>query len=114
MELFGYMERFICFINGVPEYKAHPILLNQENISLCIHKYVDDASPHAYHGHWFIFTQRKMVRSIPYCILSMYHQALRSQLMLMPMQVANGFFIAICFISYDDRHVASFSILNTD
>ncbi|MHB1949782.1 MAG: multicopper oxidase domain-containing protein, partial [Gammaproteobacteria bacterium] len=27
MELFGYMDRFIWFINGVPEYNAHPIRL---------------------------------------------------------------------------------------
>src|SRR5262249_16645680 len=27
MELFGYMDRFIWFINGLPEYKAKPIVL---------------------------------------------------------------------------------------
>ena len=33
MELFGYMERFIWFINGVPEYNAHPIELKPGTVS---------------------------------------------------------------------------------
>ena len=55
MELFGYMDRYIWFINGVPEYKAHPILLEPNkryrfvftNPSMMRH-------PMHFHGHWFI------------------------------------------------------------
>ncbi|MDQ2993934.1 MAG: multicopper oxidase domain-containing protein [Pseudomonadota bacterium] len=55
MELFGYMERFIWFINGVPEYKAHPIIFEPgkryrfvfTNASMMHH-------PMHIHGHWFI------------------------------------------------------------
>ncbi|MFZ2314464.1 MAG: copper resistance system multicopper oxidase [Gammaproteobacteria bacterium] len=55
MELFGYMDRFIWFINGVPEYKAHPIVLEPgkryrfvfTNTSMMHH-------PMHIHGHWFI------------------------------------------------------------
>lgn len=55
MELFGYMERFIWFINGVPEYNAHPIELKPgkryrfvfTNNSMMHH-------PMHIHGHWFI------------------------------------------------------------
>lgn len=56
MELFGYMDRFIWFVNGVPEYNAKPILLEQgkryrivfTNTSMMHH-------PMHIHGHWFIF-----------------------------------------------------------
>ncbi|MCW8399420.1 multicopper oxidase domain-containing protein [Legionella sp. PATHC038] len=55
MELFGYMDRFIWFINGVPEYKAKPIPLEPgkryrmvfTNTSMMYH-------PMHIHGHWFI------------------------------------------------------------
>lgn len=55
MELFGYMDRFIWFINGTPEYKAQPIVLNPgkryrfvfTNTSMMHH-------PMHIHGHWFI------------------------------------------------------------
>jgi len=55
MELFGYMDRFIWFVNGVPEYNAHPILLEPRkryrfvftNTSMMHH-------PMHIHGHWFI------------------------------------------------------------
>ncbi|WP_131782703.1 multicopper oxidase domain-containing protein [Legionella gresilensis] len=55
MELFGYMERFIWFINGLPEYKAKPILIEPgkryriifTNNSMMRH-------PMHIHGHWFI------------------------------------------------------------
>lgn len=55
MELFGYMDRFIWFINGVPEQKAHPIVLEPgkryrfvfTNTSMMHH-------PMHIHGHWFI------------------------------------------------------------
>ncbi len=55
MELFGYMDHFIWFINGVPGYKAHPIILEPgkryrfvfTNTSMMHH-------PMHLHGHWFI------------------------------------------------------------
>lgn len=55
MELFGYMDRFIWFINGVPEYKAKPIIFQPnkryrivfKNTSMMHH-------PMHIHGHWFI------------------------------------------------------------
>lgn len=55
MELFGYMDRFIWFINGIPEYNAHPISLEPgkryrfvfTNNSMMHH-------PMHIHGHWFI------------------------------------------------------------
>jgi CopA family copper-resistance protein len=55
MELFGYMDRYIWFINGEPEYKAHPIVLEPNkryrfvftNTSMMRH-------PMHIHGHWFI------------------------------------------------------------
>lgn len=55
MELFGYMDRYIWFINGVPEYKAKPIILEPgkryrfvfTNTSMMRH-------PMHIHGHWFI------------------------------------------------------------
>jgi CopA family copper-resistance protein len=56
MELFGYMERYIWFINGVPEHEAAPIVLEPgkryrfvfTNTSMMHH-------PMHIHGHWFIF-----------------------------------------------------------
>jgi CopA family copper-resistance protein len=55
MELFGYMGRYIWFINGIPEHKAKPIILNPAkryrfvftNTSMMHH-------PMHIHGHWFI------------------------------------------------------------
>ncbi|OGT47973.1 MAG: copper oxidase [Gammaproteobacteria bacterium RIFCSPHIGHO2_12_FULL_41_20] len=55
MELFGDMDRFTWFINGVPEYKAHPIVLEPSkryrfiftNTSMMRH-------PMHIHGHWFV------------------------------------------------------------
>jgi CopA family copper-resistance protein len=55
MELFGYMERFIWMINGLPEYKAKPIVIEPgkryriifTNNSMMRH-------PMHIHGHWFI------------------------------------------------------------
>jgi len=55
MELFGYMDRYIWFINGLPEYKVHPIVLKPgkryrfvfTNTSMMHH-------PMHIHGHWFI------------------------------------------------------------
>lgn len=56
MELFGYMDRFIWFINGVPEYNAKPVIFEPGkryrfifiNTSMMSH-------PMHFHGHWFIF-----------------------------------------------------------
>ena len=55
MELFGYMDRYIWFINGVPEHQAPPIPLEPNkryrfiftNPSMMRH-------PMHIHGHWFI------------------------------------------------------------
>lgn len=55
MELFGYMGRFIWFINGLPDYKVKPIPLQPgkryriifTNPSMMHH-------PMHIHGHWFI------------------------------------------------------------
>lgn len=55
MELFGYMDNYIWFINGVPEYNAKPIVLQPgkryrfvfTNTSMMHH-------PMHIHGHWFI------------------------------------------------------------
>ena len=55
MELSGYMDRCIWFINGVPEYNAHPIplktgkryLIVSFNNSMMHH-------PMHIHGHWLI------------------------------------------------------------
>ncbi|MBS0288593.1 MAG: multicopper oxidase domain-containing protein [Proteobacteria bacterium] len=55
MELNGWMDRFIWFINGVPEHDANPIVLEPnkryrivfKNTSMMHH-------PMHIHGHWFI------------------------------------------------------------
>lgn len=55
MELFGYMDHFIWMINGLPEYKTHPIIIESNkryrfiftNNSMMHH-------PMHIHGHWFI------------------------------------------------------------
>lgn len=55
MNLFGYMDRYIWFINGVPEYNAAPIVIEPgkryriifTNTSMMHH-------PMHIHGHWFI------------------------------------------------------------
>lgn len=55
MELFGYMDRFIWMINGLPEYKVKPIVIEPgkryriifTNNSMMHH-------PMHIHGHWFI------------------------------------------------------------
>ncbi len=60
MELFGYMDRYIWFVNGVPEHKAKPIILEQgkryrivfTNTSMMHH-------PMHIHGHWFILREGK-------------------------------------------------------
>ncbi|HSW75476.1 MAG TPA: multicopper oxidase domain-containing protein [Candidatus Saccharimonadales bacterium] len=60
MELFGYMDRYIWFINGVPEHKAKPIIFEPgkryrfvfTNTSMMRH-------PMHIHGHWFILRKGK-------------------------------------------------------
>jgi CopA family copper-resistance protein len=55
MSLFGWMDRYIWFINGVPEYRAHPIIIEAgkryrlifTNASMMHH-------PMHIHGHFFI------------------------------------------------------------
>jgi uncharacterized protein involved in copper resistance len=55
MALDGWMDRFIWFINGVPEHHAHPIVIEPnkryriifKNLSMMHH-------PMHMHGHWFI------------------------------------------------------------
>lgn len=55
MELFGYMDHYLWFINGLPEYKARPIIIEPgkryriifTNNSMMRH-------PMHLHGHWFI------------------------------------------------------------
>jgi CopA family copper-resistance protein len=60
MELFGYMDRYIWFVNGIPEDKAKPIILEPgkryrfvfTNTSMMHH-------PMHIHGHWFILREGK-------------------------------------------------------
>lgn len=55
MELFGYMDRFIWFINGVPEYLAKPIKLDPAKRYRFV--FINNSMMHHpmhIHGHWFI------------------------------------------------------------
>lgn len=55
MELFGYMERYIWFINGKPEYKTHPIILEPGKRYRFV--FINNSMMHHpmhIHGHWFI------------------------------------------------------------
>lgn len=55
MELFGYMDRFIWLINGVPEYLAKPIKLYPAKRYRFI--FINNSMMHHpmhIHGHWFI------------------------------------------------------------
>lgn len=55
MELFGYMDRFIWFINGVPEYNACPISLEPGKRYRII--FINNSMMHHpmhIHQHWFI------------------------------------------------------------
>ena len=55
MELFGYMGRFIWFINGLPEYKAKPILIEAGKRYRII--FINNSMmrhPMHIHMHWFI------------------------------------------------------------
>ncbi len=55
MVLSGYMDRYIWFINGVPEYKAKPIIIEPGKRYRLI--FVNDSMmdhPMHLHGHWMI------------------------------------------------------------
>jgi len=60
MELFGYMDRYIWFINGMSEHQAKPIIFEPgkryrivfTNTSMMHH-------PMHIHGHWFILREGK-------------------------------------------------------
>lgn len=55
MVLSGYMDRYIWFINGLPEYKAKPILIEPGKRYRII--FINDSMMHHpmhIHGHWFI------------------------------------------------------------
>jgi FtsP/CotA-like multicopper oxidase with cupredoxin domain len=55
MELFGYMDRYIWFINGVPEYNAKPmVLLPGKRYRLIFTNPSMMHHPMHMHGHWFI------------------------------------------------------------
>lgn len=55
MELDGWMDRFIWFINGIPEHEAHPIILEPNKRYRIIFKNVSMMHhPMHIHGHWFI------------------------------------------------------------
>ena len=55
IELFGYMDRFVWFINGKPEYKSKPIILepNKRYRFIFTNNTMMDHPMHL-HGHWFI------------------------------------------------------------
>lgn len=55
MELFGYMGRFIWFINGLPEYRANPIcILPGKRYRIIFTNNSMMRHPMHIHGHWFI------------------------------------------------------------
>ena len=55
MTLSGFMDRYIWFLNGLPEYKAKPIMIKHgERYRLIfVNKTMMDHPMHI-HGHWFI------------------------------------------------------------
>lgn len=55
IELFGYMDRFIWFINGKPEYKSKPIILEPgKRYRFIFTNNTMMKHPMHLHGHWFI------------------------------------------------------------
>lgn len=55
MELFGYMNRFIWMINGVPEYQSKPLMIEPGKRYRII--FINNSMMHHpmhIHGHWFI------------------------------------------------------------
>ncbi len=55
MELDGWMDRYIWFINGVPEHLAHPIIFEPNKRYRIIFKNTSMMHhPMHIHGHWFI------------------------------------------------------------
>ena len=56
MKLFGFMDRYIWFINGVPAYNAKPInLLPGKRYRLVFTNNSMMHHPLHLHGHWMIF-----------------------------------------------------------
>lgn len=55
MQLFGYMDRYIWMINGLPEYKAKPIVLKPgKRYRIIFTNPTMMHHPMHIHGHWFI------------------------------------------------------------
>lgn len=55
MELFGYMGRYIWFVNGLPEYDVQPIEIKKnERYRLIFTNNSMMRHPMHIHGHWFI------------------------------------------------------------
>lgn len=55
MVLSGYMDRYVWFINGLPEYKAKPILIESgKRYRLTFINSTMMHHPMHIHGHWFI------------------------------------------------------------
>lgn len=55
MTLSGYMDRYVWFLNGVPEYDAHPIKFQQGKwYRLIFRNETMMHHPMHIHGHWFI------------------------------------------------------------
>lgn len=55
MELFGYMNHFIWFINGLPEYKAKPIVIEPgKRYRIIFTNHSMMRHPMHIHLHWFI------------------------------------------------------------
>ena len=55
MKLSGFMDRYIWFINGIPEYKAKPIIFEPNKRYRLV--FMNDSMMHHpmhIHGHWFI------------------------------------------------------------
>lgn len=55
LELSGYMDKYMWFINGLPEYKAHPIVLQpNKRYRLVFTNNTMMHHPMHIHGHWMI------------------------------------------------------------
>jgi len=56
LQLYGFMDKYIWFINGVPEYNAKPIaLLPNKRYRLVFTNNTMMHHPMHLHGHWYIF-----------------------------------------------------------
>ncbi|MCD8499765.1 MAG: copper resistance protein B [Gammaproteobacteria bacterium] len=95
MVLSGYMNRYIWFINGIPEYEATPIIIEPGkryrfifvNMSMMNH-------PMHLHGHWMILRNGHGAYD-PLVHTINVPPGARLWLILMQMPVVNGIFIAI-------------------